>query len=117
MDTINLIIRRLLLPFLAAGLAGSLCAQTLTDLGPAAPSPGTNDISQLSTSGNQTYNDAVTLTADTTLVQSIAGVIPVILRSVIVTAPLTPMLKLSVNCRTLLTAARRLSSSSSTPRR
>ena len=32
-------------------------AQTFTDIGPAAPSPGTNDISQLSTQGNQTFPD------------------------------------------------------------
>ena len=50
--------------FLAAGLASSLCAQTLTDLGPAAPSPGTNDISQPSTSGNQTWPDGLNYFTD-----------------------------------------------------
>src|SRR5512135_2673741 len=59
----NLNIRSAML-FLAAGLASSLCAQTLTDLGPAAPSPGTNDISQLSTSGNQTWPDGLNYFTD-----------------------------------------------------
>ena len=49
---------------LAAGLARSLCAQTLRDLGPAAPSPGTNDIPQLSTSGNQTWPDGINYFTD-----------------------------------------------------
>ena len=49
---------------LAAGLARSLCAQTLRDLGPAAPSPETNDISQLSTSGNQTWPDGINYFTD-----------------------------------------------------
>jgi len=35
--------------------AGGLYAQTLTDIGSAAPSPGTNDIYQLSTLGNTAY--------------------------------------------------------------
>ena len=52
----NLILRSAIL-FLGAGLASSLCAQTLTDLGPAAPSPGPSDIYQLSTQGNQTFPD------------------------------------------------------------
>lgn len=39
---------------LAASLAGSLSAQTLTNLGGTAPAPGPNDISQLSTQGNTT---------------------------------------------------------------
>jgi hypothetical protein len=59
----NLIIRSAIL-FLSAGLASSLCAQTLTDLGPAAPSPGTSDISQLSTSGNQTWPDGINYFTD-----------------------------------------------------
>jgi hypothetical protein len=50
--------------FLAAGLASSLCAQTLTDLGPAAPSPGANDIYQLSTQGNQTWPDGINYFTD-----------------------------------------------------
>ncbi len=37
----NALIRKAIL-FLVAGLASRLCAQTLTDLAPAAPSPGTN---------------------------------------------------------------------------
>src|ERR1700694_162299 len=59
----NLVIRSCVL-VLAASLASSLCAQTLTDLGPAAPSPGTNDISQLSTSGNQTWPDGLNYFTD-----------------------------------------------------
>ena len=47
----------LILQLFAVGLAGSLHAQTLTDIGSAAPSPGTNDIFQLSTQGNQTFPD------------------------------------------------------------
>src|ERR1035438_3759047 len=50
----NLVLRSAIL-FLAAGLAGSLCAQTLADLGPVAPSPGPSDISQLSTQGNTAW--------------------------------------------------------------
>ena len=59
----NLIIRSAIL-CLPPALAGSLYAQTLTDLGPAAPSPGTNDISQLSTSGNQTWPDGINYFTD-----------------------------------------------------
>src|SRR5512137_88659 len=51
----GLIIRCLLRLVLPAGLASSVCAQTLTDLGPTAPTPGTNDISQLSTQGNTAW--------------------------------------------------------------
>ena len=43
---------RFVLQLLAIGLAGVLHAQTLTDIGSSAPSPGTNDIYQLSTQGN-----------------------------------------------------------------
>jgi hypothetical protein len=50
----NTIIRIILLQLLAAGLTDSLRAQTLTSLGAVAPTPGTNDISQLSTQGNTT---------------------------------------------------------------
>ena len=50
----NLIIRNVVLPFVAVGLAGSLYAQTFTDIH-SAPSPGTNDIYQLSTQGNTAY--------------------------------------------------------------
>ena len=51
----NRIIRSLILQLFAIGLAGILHAQTLVDIGSAAPSPGTNDISQLSTQGNTAY--------------------------------------------------------------
>jgi Cellulase (glycosyl hydrolase family 5)/Fibronectin type III domain len=47
-------IARFVLQFLAIGLAGGLHAQTLTDIH-SAPSPGTNDIYQLSTQGNTAY--------------------------------------------------------------
>ena len=60
----NIAIRSLILHLLAVGLAGSSYAQTLTDLGPAAPSPGTDDISQLSTSGNQTWPDGINYFTD-----------------------------------------------------
>ena len=46
---------RLVLPLVTLGLTGVLPAQTLTDIGTAAPSPGTNDIFQLSTNGNTAY--------------------------------------------------------------
>ena len=59
----NTLIRRAIL-FLVVGLAGSLCAQTLTDIGSAAPSPGTNDISQLSTQGNKTGPDGLNYYTD-----------------------------------------------------
>jgi beta-galactosidase len=53
---------------LAAGLlvyfAVAGRAQTLTDLGPSAPKPGTNDISQLSTAGNQTAPDGLNYYTD-----------------------------------------------------
>ena len=51
----NTAIRSLVLQLFAVGLAGSLCAQTLTDIGSVAPTPGTNDIYQLSTLGNTAY--------------------------------------------------------------
>ena len=50
--------------FLVAGLAGSLCAQTLTNLGGIAPTPGTNDISQLATQGNKTFPDSINYYTD-----------------------------------------------------
>ena len=49
---------------LAVGVAGSLYAQTLTDIGTFAPSPGTNDISQLSTSGDTTWPDGINYFTD-----------------------------------------------------
>jgi hypothetical protein len=48
----NTAICRLILQLVAVGLAGSVYAQTFTDIGTVAPTPGTNDISQLSTQGN-----------------------------------------------------------------
>jgi hypothetical protein len=55
---------RFSLHLLAIGLASVLNAQTLTDLGPAAPSPGANDIYQLSTQGNQTWPDGINYFTD-----------------------------------------------------
>jgi hypothetical protein len=52
------------LQLFAIGLAGVLHAQTFTDIGPAAPSPGTNDIYQLSTQGNQTWPDGLNYFTD-----------------------------------------------------
>ena len=53
----NPIHRSIVLLLFVTGLAGSLKAQTLTDIGTAAPSPGTNDIFQLSTNGNTAFPD------------------------------------------------------------
>ena len=50
--SVSIAVRGLLLQFFAVGLVGGLHAQTFSDIGPAAPSPGTNDIYQLSTQGN-----------------------------------------------------------------
>ena len=55
---------RFVLPLLATWVAGVLHAQTLTDIGSAAPTPGTNDISQLSTQGNQTAPDGLNYYTD-----------------------------------------------------
>ena len=52
------------LQLLAIGLAGVLHAQTLTDIGSAAPSPETNDISQLSANGNQAWPDGLNYFTD-----------------------------------------------------
>ena len=60
----NLIIRSVLFQFLLAGLAGGLYAQTLSDLGPTAPTPGPNDIYQFSTQGNQTAPDGLNYYTD-----------------------------------------------------
>ena len=49
---------------LAVTMAGVARAQTLTDIGHAAPSPGTNDISQLSTSGDQIWPDGLNYFTD-----------------------------------------------------
>jgi endoglucanase len=64
MPFMNLVNSRLLLPFIAFTLGGHLCAQTLTNLGVTAPTPGTNDISQLSTSGNTTSPDGINYYTD-----------------------------------------------------
>ena len=55
----NLVIRSALFQCLFAGWVASLSAQTLMDLGPTAPRPGTNDIYQLSTQGDQTWPDGI----------------------------------------------------------
>ena len=56
-------IRSLILPLLAIGLAGVLHAQTLADI-TNAPSPGANDIYQLSTNGNKTSPDGLNYFTD-----------------------------------------------------
>ena len=56
--------RSIVLLLAATGLAGSLNAQTLTDIGTSAPTPGTNDISQLSTQGSQTFPDGLNYYTD-----------------------------------------------------
>lgn len=53
-----------LLTFLVTCLTRSLFAQTLTDLGLTAPTPGANDIYQLSTQGNQTFPDGINFFTD-----------------------------------------------------
>jgi len=60
----HLLKHSLLLPLVAAAAGGHLWAQTLTDLGSAAPSPGTNDIHQLSTQGNQKFPDTLNYYTD-----------------------------------------------------
>ena len=55
---------RYVLSLFAIGLSGVLPAQTLTNLGAVAPSPGANDISQLSTSGNTTWPDGINYFTD-----------------------------------------------------
>jgi hypothetical protein len=55
---------RFVLQLFAVCLAGSLHAQTFADIGSAAPSPGTNDISQLSTQGNQKFPDTLNYYTD-----------------------------------------------------
>ena len=57
-------IRRLIvLPLFAVGLAGRLYSQTLADIH-SAPSPGPNDISQLSTTGDTTWPDGLNYFTD-----------------------------------------------------
>ena len=61
----NTVIRSsLVLQLFAVGLAGSLYAQTLSNLGGTAPTPGANDISQLSTQGNKTGPDGLNYYTD-----------------------------------------------------
>lgn len=55
---------RLSLAIMAVGLAGIAHAQTLADIGSTAPTPGTNDIYQLSTRGNQTWPDGINYFTD-----------------------------------------------------
>ena len=45
-------------------LAGAIRAQTLTDLGATAPTPGAKDIAQFSTSGNTTFPDGLNYYTD-----------------------------------------------------
>src|SRR6185503_7868956 len=61
---VNLVIRSLLLVLFAIATGGHLCAQTLTNLGAVAPTPGLNDIAQLSTSGNTTFPDGINYFTD-----------------------------------------------------
>ena len=56
--------RNVVLPFVVIGLAGVLHAQTLTDIGTTAPTPGVLDISQLSILGNQTGPDGLNYYTD-----------------------------------------------------
>jgi hypothetical protein len=58
------LVRSLVLTFITVATGGHLCAQTLTNLGAVAPSPGANDISQLSTSGNTTWPDGINYFTD-----------------------------------------------------
>jgi hypothetical protein len=58
------IIHNLVLTFVVVGLAGVLHAQSLTDIGPTAPTPGTRDIFQLSTNGDQTWPDGMNYFSD-----------------------------------------------------
>lgn len=64
MTRITLLLRRFVLSFAAAMLTVAANAQTLVDLGSTAPTPGTNDISQLSTSGNQLSPDGLNYYTD-----------------------------------------------------
>jgi hypothetical protein len=57
------ILRTAILVFMAA-TAGSLYAQTLADVGTSAPMPGTYDIDQFSTQGNQTGPDGLNYYTD-----------------------------------------------------
>jgi aryl-phospho-beta-D-glucosidase BglC (GH1 family) len=61
---VTIAVRNLILQLFAVGLAGVLNAQTLSNIGTAAPSPGTNDIRQLSTHGDQTWPDGLNYFTD-----------------------------------------------------
>jgi len=58
------IIRSVILTLIAVTAGGHLYAQTLANLGSVAPTPGTNDIAQLSTSGNTTWPDGINYFTD-----------------------------------------------------
>jgi len=60
---INKLWRRVIWPVLAVAASGHLGAHTLTSIGSAAPSPGPNDISQLTTS-NTTWPDGINYFTD-----------------------------------------------------
>jgi len=62
--TVKRFIQTAVFVFVVASLAGAACAQTLTDIGAAAPQPGPNDISQLSTGGNITAPDGLNYYTD-----------------------------------------------------
>jgi hypothetical protein len=63
-ENVNLIVRSFLPGLLAVGWTAGLCAQTLSNLGLAAPIPGANDLYQLSTQGNQTSPDGINYFTD-----------------------------------------------------
>lgn len=54
----------ILFGFLVTGSTVDLYAQMLTDLGAVAPTPGMNDVSQLSTSGSTTFPDGINYFTD-----------------------------------------------------
>ncbi len=56
--------KAMLAPSLMIILAGSVRAQTLTDLGSTAPTPGPSDITQFNTTGNQTAPDGLNYYTD-----------------------------------------------------
>ena len=55
------------LAFVIASLAGVACAQNLMDIGTAAPTPGPNDIFQLSTNGNKKVPDSLNYYTDNSI--------------------------------------------------
>ena len=74
-----------LLLLVATGLVGDLNAQTLTDIGTANPTPGPNDLAQLSTSGNAHLTGAFNYFTDNGTPPGqtfITGTKPVVLASV-----------------------------------